>query len=188
MRLTFSGTRDLDSLITRADLKTHLRVEHTAEDDLIDALRAAAADYIENFCSVKLGVITAQGYLDSFVASYIPYGPVTNVGSVEYKATDNASTYTALSSSSYFVDKDTQPARIDFYNVPSLGSYNFNAVKVTISLGYLNDPPEAFKHATRLLVAHWYENRQAEIVGTISSAIKFGVDALLNPYRIIQTP
>lgn len=188
MRLTFTGTRDLDALLTRAELKTHLRVEHSAEDDLIDALRAAAADYIENFCSVRLGVVTATGYLDAFVPARIPYGPVTAVGPVQYKATDNATAYTTLGTGSYFVDKDTTPGRIDFYNVPSLGSYNFNAVKITIGLGYLNQPPEAFKHATRLLVAHWYENRQAEIVGTISSVIKFGVDALLNPYRIIQAP
>jgi len=43
-------------------------------------------------------------------------------------------------------------------------------------------------HAIRLLVAHMYENRQEEVIGTITTRLKFGLEALLNPFRIIYQP
>jgi hypothetical protein len=41
--------------------------------------------------------------------------------------------------------------------------------------------------AVRLLVAHLYENRQEEITG-MSGRLKFGLEALLNPFRIMYQP
>ena len=33
-----------------------------------------------------------------------------------------------------------------------------------------------------------YENRQEEVIGTITTRLKFGLEALLNPFRIIYQP
>lgn len=47
----------------------------------------------------------------------------------------------------------------------------------------ISSPPEPdILHALKMLVGHWWENREA---GTSepSRAIAFGVDALLQPYR-----
>ena len=43
-------------------------------------------------------------------------------------------------------------------------------------------------HAIKLLVSTMYENRQDEVTGSITSRLKFGLDALLNPFRIIYQP
>lgn len=51
------------------------------------------------------------------------------------------------------------------------------------ALGYL--PPEIV-HAMALLIAHWNENREALLVGSIQSDVSMGVDALLAPYRICR--
>jgi hypothetical protein len=48
--------------------------------------------------------------------------------------------------------------------------------------------PAPVLQAIRLLVAHMYENRQEEVIGTITTRLKFGLEALLNPFRIIYQP
>jgi hypothetical protein len=37
-----------------------------------------------------------------------------------------------------------------------------------------------------LLVAHMYELRQPEVIGTISTSLKLGLESLVNPYRIVS--
>lgn len=53
---------------------------------------------------------------------------------------------------------------------------------VEIGVGFDSPPQPAVVHAVKLLVSHWYGQRDA--AGTEPSrAIAFGVDALLAPYR-----
>jgi len=42
------------------------------------------------------------------------------------------------------------------------------------------------KHAVRMLVAHWYENRRAVVMGTNPVEVPIAVEALLNSERIID--
>jgi hypothetical protein len=44
--------------------------------------------------------------------------------------------------------------------------------------------PAAIKQALKLLIGHWYENRETVITGTISTALPFAAEALLAPYRV----
>jgi uncharacterized phiE125 gp8 family phage protein len=53
------------NVITTADLKAHLRVDHNDEDTLIEALRDAAIETVNNYCNINLGDVTAVMYLDS---------------------------------------------------------------------------------------------------------------------------
>ena len=46
MTVEITGTPDLDSIITVAQLKEHLRVDHTDEDTLIEAYRDAAIAWV----------------------------------------------------------------------------------------------------------------------------------------------
>lgn len=51
-----------------------------------------------------------------------------------------------------------------------------------IGVGFDSPPQPAVVHAVKLLISHWFSNRDA--AGTEPSrAIAFGVDALLSPYR-----
>lgn len=43
--------------------------------------------------------------------------------------------------------------------------------------------PASLKEATRLLVAHWYENREASIVGLSVQEIPYGIRELIREYR-----
>jgi len=191
MQVDITGAAvDLDTIITVADLKAHMRVTHTAEDTLISALRSAAISWVEEHCNIKLGSYTALGYLPGFYNSYIPIGPVTAVTEVKYQTTadtDYTTDLTTLVAGNWFTDTISQPARIAFRDYPNVYEYALTPVVVSFTAGYSTMPAPVLQ-AIRLLVAHMYENRQEEIVGTITTRLKFGLDALLNPFRIIYQP
>ena len=173
-----------------ADLKSHLRVTHTQEDTLIGALRSAAISWVEEHCNIKLGSYTARGYLTDWCPAYFPIGPVTAISEVKYQTTadkDYTTDLTTLATTLWFTDAVTQPARIAFRDYPTTYDYALTPVVVTFTAGYTTMPAPVV-HAIRLLVAHMYENRQEEVIGTITTRLKFGLEALLNPFRIIYQP
>jgi hypothetical protein len=43
---------------------------------------------------------------------------------------------------------------------------------------------DSIKGAILLLLGHWYAHREEEALGTISTRLKMGTEALLFPYRI----
>lgn len=191
MQVDITGAAvDQDTIITVADLKAHMRVTHTQEDTLISALRSAAIAWVEEHCNIKLGSYTARGYLPGFYNSYIPIGPVTAISEVKYQTTadtDYDTDLTTLASTYWFTDLISQPARIAFREYPTTYDYSLTPVVVSFTAGYTTMPAPVLQ-AIRLLVAHMYENRQEEVTGTITTRLKFGLEALLNPYRIIYQP
>ena len=173
-------------VITTADLKLFLRVDHNEEDTLIEALRLAAINHVENYCNVKLGSVSATMYLDKFPVWFeVPKGPVTAVNSIAYNVGPTETI--TLDTSTYFTDLARKPARIQVINPPSVYDYVYNGVQVSLTLGYDEaSVPSAIVHAIRLLVGHYYEQRQESISGTIITNIPSGIHSLLNPYRIIS--
>jgi len=191
MQVDITGAAvDQDTIITVADLKAHMRVTHTQEDTLIGALRSAAIAWVEEHCNIKLGSYTARGYLPGFYNSYIPIGPVTAISEVKYQTTadtDYDTDLTTLAGTYWFTDLISQPARIAFREYPTTYDYALTPVVVSFTAGYTTMPAPVLQ-AIRLLVAHMYENRQEEVTGSITTRLKFGLEALLNPYRIIYQP
>ena len=58
--------------------------------------------------------------------------------------------------------------------------------KMSIEEGTFWEVPKTIDLAILLLVGHWYENRGAVVVGSISSEIEFSVTALIGKYRMIS--
>ncbi|CEG09479.1 putative phage protein (possible DNA packaging) [Afipia felis] len=48
---------------------------------------------------------------------------------------------------------------------------------------YPDDVPPALVHGVALLTAHWYENREASVVGVSAQALPFGLQDIINDYR-----
>ena len=186
MTVEITGTPDLDSIITVAQLKEHLRVDHTDEDTLIEAYRDAAIAWVEDYCNTRLGDVTAVGYIDFFYNVRLPIGPVNSIASVQYKDTANATQ--TLATTKWWADIKTKAARITFDSVPDLYDDTFNAVQVNMSVGYAEaDIPKPFITAIRWMVAHLYEQRQPVVAGTIATTLPLGLYAILNPYRVITS-
>lgn len=182
--IEITGTPDLDAVISVADLKEHLRVDHSDEDTLIEAYRDAAIKWVEDYCNTRLGDVTAVGYLDYFYPVRVPVGPVTAISQITYTATGNVET--TLPTANYYFDLKTQPARIRFDNVPDVEDEALNRVQVSMTVGYAEaDVPKPLIQAVKLMTAHLYETRIPVVTGTITSEVPLALKALLNPYRVL---
>lgn len=187
--------------VTLAEAKLHLRIDDgmTAEDTLISALITAARQKIEIETRRALVTQTQMLKLDQFPsgempAIELPNPPLQNVNSVQY-VDQNGDTQT-LSASEYIVDAASEPARI----TPAYNTYwpltraQINAVTVTFVCGYAPvsgsptdyaaNVPQALKAAIKLLVGHWYENREASTPLNLKP-LPMAVDSLIWNYRAL---
>ena len=46
--------------------------------------------------------------------------------------------------------------------------------------------PEAIKHAMKLLIAHWYQNREAFVESRFALEVPFAVRSLLFQHRVLE--
>lgn len=183
MNFTYAAQPTGTDLISLADIKEFLRVDHSDEDTTITAIIDAAAQSIQNYTGRHFKTTTFVFNLDSFHFIEFPY-QVTSVTSVTYL--DRAGDSQTLATTKYFTDTGRQPGRINFKNTPDLVEDKFN--RVTINGTVTNDINSPLTHAIKMLCAHFYENRRAVVVGTLSAVeIPLGVKAIINPYRIINT-
>lgn len=188
--------------VTTAEAKSHLRVETTANDTTIAAMVQAAREQCEAYVGRAFVQRTYDYYLDAFpygldVLPYgevaLPYPPLVSVTSITYY--DAGGTLTTLAASAYQVSTVTLPGRL----IPGVTSWwpvaqvaRLNAVIIRYVAGYgaagaadggLSAIPAAFKHAVKMLVGSFYENREEFVTGTIVSDLPIAAKHLLNPYR-----
>jgi len=168
-------------LLTLADAKAHLRVDHDTEDDLITALIGSAISTAEKFTGRLFGSTAATLYADAWASQAFTFGPVTAISAVKYY--DQANTLQTLSGSQYWTDLKSDPQRITFNAPPAIYSDRHQGVEITATVGHATLPAPV-KSAALLLVAHYYENRQAVVQDRKPEGLPLGVEFLLNPYRL----
>jgi uncharacterized phiE125 gp8 family phage protein len=64
-----------------------------------------------------------------------------------------------------------------------------NAFEVAFTAGYgdeASDVPEPLRHAIKLLVAHWFEQREPVVLGAAAQEVPATVAGLLLPYRRVR--
>jgi uncharacterized phiE125 gp8 family phage protein len=182
--------------LTLDEAKAQCRVEVDDDDDLFYALIIAARQYGESFTHRALPPQTWDlGLCGGFPcgAIEVPLPPVTSIVSVTY-VDSNGTTQTLTPTTQYVTivpaGPKAMPARITpAYAVPWPPTRRIeNAVTVRFTAGYsgtgTNAMPEAIKQAMKLLIGHWYANRESVVVGTISTTLQMTVDALLWPYKV----
>lgn len=171
--------------VNLSDVKTHLRAGDDSDPEIV-ALIASARDFIQKRIQRVLIDTEYQYSCDWFVQEFkLPVSPLISVTSIKY--IDTSGVEQTLDSANYQIDTESLVPRIK----PAYGKswpavrLGYNAVKIVFKTGFgvsENDVPESIKHALLLLIGHWYENREAIIIGTTSNQIEFTVDALLAPY------
>lgn len=175
--------------VTVVEAKAHLRVEAATDDMLISSLIKAAVEYVENFTRRALLTSTWELSLDSWTEVFLlPKAPLQSVTSLTYK--DSSGTlHTLLEDTNYHVDITSEPGRIvPVTNWPTDALHPVGAITIRFIAGYptASTVPQTFKQAILLLVGHWYENREAAVVGTIATKVPFAVEALLWPQRVMR--
>lgn len=181
--------------ISLAEAKAHLRVDGTDDDTLITALIVAAREHVESVTRRALITQTWDYSLPAFPNGDVlalPRPRLQSVTSVTY--TDSAGVAATFAASNYLVDTASYVGRLVLgyaKDWPVFTERPINAVVVRFVAGYgpaAADVPRAIRHALLLLVAEWYERREATHVGmTGASAVTplpFAVNALLAPHRV----
>lgn len=178
-----------DPVVTLTEAKLHLRVEHDADDELIEALVLAATEQAQSELRRQLVTATLLLQLDAFSSCIeLPRG-ARSVLSVDYD--DETGNEQTLDDATYLVDVDSLPGRLtlaDGYSWPSTypGS---NAVRITYTAGYgaAAAVPAGIKAWIKLHVGALYRSREAFALGASVSELPGRFTAgLLDPYRIIQ--
>lgn len=174
--------------ITLDEAKSFLRVDGNDEDTLISSLITAARIHVE--VSLSQGLITQSwSYLvDSWPATReltLTMKPIQSIAEiVTYNQNDVATTYAA---DNYDVDILSDRARIFIKNAsvpPAPGRYA-NGIEIKMVVGYgslASDVPEPIRQALRLLVTHWFENREPVMFGQSALQVPNSIESLLSPY------
>ena len=175
--------------ITIDDLKNDIKVDAdlTADDALIRALGIAARRMAESIQNRALITQTLELALDGWPDGNtleIPRPPLQSVASIKYYDEDD--TERTFDAGSYLVDTYSEPGRVVLKTGQSWPDGELrpaNGVIVHFVAGYgdvESQVPETTVQALRLLVGHWYENREAvSSTGAIPKEVPFGVMSLL---------
>ena len=174
--------------VTLAAAKAHLRLDGDDEDGLVTGLIAAARGFIET--ETRRALID-QGWrlcLDRRPAEGIvrlPKGPVIAVqGIVTY---DPAGTPTTLAPADYQTDLAAEPARLWLPEIAT--GRRFNGIEIDFRAGYGSDGddvPAPLRQALLMLVAHWFEVREAAVAGIAVGPVALGVERLIAPFRLVR--
>lgn len=177
--------------VTLEEFVAHLRA---TDDDqgLIEGYALAARHKVESDTGRALLTQTWTMTLDKVPANrgaiLLPIGPVASVTSVTSYSTADASS--TVATSVYRVDTSSLPARIvlkDGQNWPS-DLRPENALSILFVAGYgasaSSIADQQLVQAVRLLVGHWYANRETILTGTIAQEIQLTYRALTEPLRV----
>jgi len=177
--------------ISRDEAKLHCRVEHDEEDTLIDSLIAAAVDYLDGPSGILGRAIIEQQWLlelDAWPSSLaLPIEPVSSV-TVQYL--DKSGTETDVPENQLVI-VDAPSARtvlewVDGFQAPELSDTRY-PVKITLTAGFGATAKEldGIKVAIKMMVGHWYENRETVVLGMSVAELPMAVSALLARYRVM---
>lgn len=110
----------------------------------------------------------------------LPKPPLQSITSITY--IDGTGTQQTLSPTLYLVDTNTEPGRItpSYGNIWPIIRQQIASVQVTYVCGYgtAAQVPDTFKEAIKLLVNHWYVNREASMY-PLPQPLALAVEALV---------
>jgi uncharacterized phiE125 gp8 family phage protein len=177
--------------LTIEDAKAHCRVDVDDDDALFETLIVAAREYCETFTHRALAPQTWDYKFNMFPTGWyapivLPMPPVTAITSITYTDINNVSQTWA--STNYTTDLPSGPWAAPARIVPNYGVIYpvtllvINAVTVRFTAGY-SSTPEAIKHAMKLLIAHWYKNREGVVTDLRAESLPHAIDSLLWPFK-----
>jgi uncharacterized phiE125 gp8 family phage protein len=190
-------TEATGDVVALADAKTHLRVEHSAEDTYIQGLIAAAAaelDTPRGWLGRTLLTKTLRLTLDEYPPTviYLPGPPIQTINSVEYRDRDGV--FQTLDPSEYEFNLTTDhnglfwikddvdycprwPTDID-YRGPDLVRIEYDA-----GYGTSSDIPHLIKQWILIRVGDLYRDRESSVIGASVSSLDH-VQRALDNWRV----
>lgn len=165
-----------DVVVSVADLKMHLRIDASFEDGHIEALELAAVAHFDGWRGVLGRAIMPQSWSQDFddwgnLKLLLPdVSGVTVIGIKDGVETAATTAVLCRDMAGFYVVADGDAA---------------DTVRVTYTAALPVEQLPAVQMAVKLLVGHWYQNREAVTEGTLSAA-PMAVTALLAPLRVVN--
>ncbi|RWR09802.1 head-tail connector protein [Paenirhodobacter populi] len=161
----------IGEVLSLADAKAHCRAQDFTDDDsLIEDYITAASDYVQDVCQTVLLRTPFAATGSSFGLSFRGY-PSPEITAVSY--VDSLGVTVMLDASQYEISDG-------WLTVHGASDVSNASVQFTAGLGAGNIPPKLIQ-AVRMMVAHWYANREA--VGETMAQIPLGVREMVALHR-----
>lgn len=165
-------------VVSLEDAKRHLRVEHSEDDQLIAAYAAAATAWLDGPSGIlgrALGPQILEWRLDEWPCqdTTFPYPPLIEVISVKYVDPGG--------------DEQDFPVPSPFYleDMPAVRGRSGD-IRIKYRAGYDSEIPASISIAILMLVAQFWEVREASIVGSSIEEMPFGPKLLLGPFCVYR--
>jgi len=186
MKLIPASIRN-DEPVTVHQAKQNSNITHDLDDQLIDALTSTVREYVER----DIGYITTQqqyiGYLGKFENIIkIPLRPIISIDEIKYFDADG-------------VEQTLEPSLYQFSGVgiepvlcpapnnswPQVQEGRLQAITITMTAGHATRDlvPHTLKQAIKLLVSHFYENRESTTQGINVVEMPQGYEFLVQSFR-----
>jgi uncharacterized phiE125 gp8 family phage protein len=187
-------------ILTTPELKAQLKVQHTSDDALIEDYRASATALVGRLAEVVLAPTTFEQRLDCWPIGcvVIETGPVREVDSIVYIDADGAEQ--AVDDAHWRWEPTRGGAEVWFLSAftrPAVQTERRGAVRILFTAGY-NEPdatagdprltlPAEARQAVRMLVMHWYANREPVVLGATVESVPFAVETLIDALRVYRS-
>lgn len=196
---TMFAAAEADALVL---LRNHVRAIDDSDDDLIKIYLDAAFDYMQSLTDRLLGTHDVTVLVDYEELEHrielTGINDVTADGfSVKYRKEDGTYSTDILDDEAtdyiddleYLIIRDSYPPYLYFENLRDKvrdtdSKFTKGFVKIECDAGLaLTKLPRQYKQAALLLVGHYYNMREAEVIGAISMELKEGVQRLMASVR-----
>jgi uncharacterized phiE125 gp8 family phage protein len=181
--------------VTLEAAKAHMRITGSSEDLLIASLITAARVHIEYTLSRALITQTWSYFLDAWPKSALlelPLTPVQSIDAIRVLAAGDV--VETIGADRYLLDGPATPPRLvckagHWASAMPQPAYSGKGIEVSFIAGYGDQPadvPEPLRHSILLLVAHWFERREAVEIGHPAMPLPAMVGDLLSPFREVR--
>lgn len=172
--------------VTLQEVKEHLRVTWFTDDDAyISALIKAAVSHLDGYRGILNRCIIEQEWQvtrASWCRKMETIFTDTTAAEIKYFDADGVEqTVDNTDNAAYRVYPDYIRFNNDFV-FPTLETDRDDPISITTTHGY-DTVPESLTLAIKILIAHWYRNREPVTFGGNPMKIPFAVDALIAPHR-----
>jgi uncharacterized phiE125 gp8 family phage protein len=178
--ITTAPTEEPLSLV---EAKLHLRVTVSTEDALITSLILAARERCEELSARSFVTRTYALYLDGWPCGdslLLPMPPIQSVTSVTY--VDSAGVTQTMPSSDYYLAASGGRLVLAYgagWPATALRGRESVIVRYVAGYGAASVVPAWCKHSMRLLLAHWYMNREEVTSGTVGHRLPEAAQEIL---------
>lgn len=167
--------------VTLEDVKAHARVFYTDDDAYLEALIKAATSHLDGYRGILNRCIVSQSWKITRKAWCRKVETqFTDTTNAVIKYFDVSGVEQTVDSASYRV----YPDYIRFSNefaFPAVYTDRDDPISIVSTHGY-EEVPESLLLAIKILITHWYRNREPVTFGNVMK-IPLSVDALLTPHR-----